>query len=678
MVARRGDILVVDDESESLRLLTNILTAEGYDVRPADTGELALASVSAKPPELILLDIRMPGQDGFEICHRLKARPETRDIPLMFISSAHEVEERVEGLRLGAVDFVSKPFRSEELLARVRTHLEVGRLRTRLATLVAERTAELLTANQQLRRDLGEIRRAEQALRESEERFRDLADTAPVIIWSANSKNQLTFCNRQGLTFTGRTIEQLSGTGWTQCAHPDDLRRLLAQSGTVLVDQRTFQFEARFRRADGEYRWLMNTGIPRFVAGVHVGYIGTLIDITDHRLNQEQVLARQKLESLGVLSAGIAHDFNNMLGSIFAEADLAFAGLPTDSPAREHLDRICGVTIRGSEILNLMMDYAGGKGEAAAFEPVDLSALIGEMFEFLKVSLSKKAVFKTSLSKDLPAVRANSSQIRRVVMNLITNASEALEDKEGSISAITSLVHLNRDSRSIGGVSLPEADYVLLEVSDTGCGMTDSAIAKVFDPFYTTKSLGRGLGLSAVQGILRQHGGAIGVVSALGKGSTFQLFLPCEAGQLAKTRSMLSTADRQFAPANRISDAAHRTILLVEDEDTLRLAVSMSLEKSGFSVIAAGDGHDALDLFYQHTADIDAILLDLTLPGLSSAELFREVRRARPDVRILLTSAYDRGRILAGSEFAEDALCSFIRKPYRISELLRMLQEHLV
>jgi PAS domain S-box-containing protein len=497
-------ILVVDDESESRTLLTEILAAEGFDARAADGGELALASLPLNQPELILLDIRMPGIDGFEVCRRLKAREDTRDIPVIILSASGESADRVEGLRLGAVDFVTKPFQREELLARVRTHLELRRLRLRLEHRVAERTAEL---------------------RESEERFRTMADAAPVMIWISGADGRGAFFNHGWLEFTGRTIDQESGVGWVDGIHPDDRERWSATCASSFDARRSFDSEFRLRRADGEYRWVLNRGVPRFSPdGLFAGYIGSCIDITDLKQHHDRLLASQKLESLGVMAAGVAHDFGNLLGAIYGETDLALSDLAPGAPGRENVEKIAELANRATEIVRMLMTSAGGRGRDE-FGLVDLSSEVEQMLRLLKVSISKRAEVRSSLPKGLPAVRGNVAQIHQVVINLITNASDALGGQPGMISVSTDITHLAPGFEH-ALPNLPEGDYVRLQVADTGCGISPETRSKIFDQFFTTKSVGRGLGLAAVHGIVRSHGGAISVDSAPGKGATFQVLFP--------------------------------------------------------------------------------------------------------------------------------------------------------
>jgi PAS domain S-box-containing protein len=527
----------VDDTPESLTMVAETLAAEGYEVRPADSGKLALNSVSKSRPDLILLDIRMPLMDGFEVCRRLKSTRQNRDIPVIFLSALHETEERVEGLKLGAVDFISKPFRKEELLARIETHLELSRLRRRLEQRVAERTAELSAANELLKVELAERVRAERALRESETRFRSMADHAPVVIWTSDPDTKIDFCNQYGLTLTGRKLEELAGEGWRQVLHPEDLELRYPAYAGVIASHREYCAEYRLRRADGEYRWMLDTATPRFLpGGAFAGYVGIAVDITDMKRNQEQLAAAQRLESLGVLVAGVAHNFNNMFAALMVEADLALSDLPHDSPARGSIERINGIVTRASEVVALLMAYAQPGAGGLFTMPVHIGYVVEEVARLFRATLPKRVSLTVALAPNVPAIRADISQVRQVVMNLLSNAWESLPDKQGAIAVTTSSVRIGQEVAAGNGASLLPGDYVRLEVADSGCGMTEEVLTRIFEPFYSTKFLGRGLGLAAVQGIVRSLGGVIDVRSAVGKGSTFDVLFPSiERDQPAET-----------------------------------------------------------------------------------------------------------------------------------------------
>jgi nitrogen-specific signal transduction histidine kinase/CheY-like chemotaxis protein len=395
--------------------------------------------------------------------------------------------------------------------------------------------------------------------------------------------------------------------------------------------------------------------------------VGSVHDITERKRTQEEAMARQKLESLGVLANGIAHDFNNLLGSIMAEAELLEADLVAGLSQDGAIAGIKTVVIHGAEIVRELMIYAG-QDQEGLFGPVDLSRLTAEMLELLKVSISKHARLKINLEKDLPAVLGSAPQIRQVLMNLIINASEAIGDKEGVIQVTMSRGTGGQGLVSSNASNVRAGDYVRLEVSDSGCGLTEETKAKIFDPFFTTKFAGRGLGLAVVQGIVRAHGGAVGVESAPGLGATFQVLLPCTS----EAQNAVTSSGMERSQALTRTGA---TVLVVEDEEVLRRAISKALRIKGFSVMEAQDGSVAMNLVRTRGEEIDVILLDVTLPGASSREVFEEAKRIRANLKIVLTSAYDRKTV--DVKFPGLQTTQFIRKPFQLDDLASTLRDAL-
>jgi two-component system cell cycle sensor histidine kinase/response regulator CckA len=490
-----------------------------------------------------------------------------------------------------------------------------------------------------------------------------------VMIVASGPNGSSTFFNRTWLDFTGRTMEQELGSGWTDNVHPQDRDRTTADYSRSLGERANCKIQYRLRRADGEYRHVMCSGVPRFGPdNVFAGYIASCVDVTEIRSAQEEAHERHNLESLGVLAGGIAHDFNNLLGGTLANSELAQLRVAEGASPDDELRRICALAIRGSEIVRELMIFAGM--ETGTLESLEVSLLVSEMLELLKVSISKHAVLKTSLGHGLPGVHANPAQIRQVVMNLVTNASDAIGDRDGVIEVRTEHVTIGLGANGLEGKNLPEGEYLRLEVSDTGCGMTPETQRKIFDPFFTTKLAGRGMGLAVVQRIVRQIGGAVQVVSSVGHGTSVQIVLPCTA-ETARADDG-SHAVRTSSPDPQPVGAA---ILIVEDEPTLLTAMSKMLRGTGFSVIQAGDGSLAVELIREDTNRIDAMLLDVSLPGVSSREVFEEAARLRPELVVILTSAYSKEKVLAS--FSGLTVEYFIRKPFRIGDLMSLLRQTL-
>jgi PAS domain S-box-containing protein len=516
---------------------------------------------------------------------------------------------------------------------------------------------------------LRERKRTEAGLRQSEARFRSLADSAPVMIVASSPDGRASFFNRTWLDFTGRTIEQELGYGWLDNVHVNDQGQTRLQYEQSLASRGNCRIEYRLRRSDGEYRHVICNGVPRFEPdGTFGGYIASCVDLTEIRNAQEEARERQNLESLGVLSGGIAHDFNNLLGGTLALAELAETKLAEGGPASDELRKIREIATRGSEIVRQLMIYAGK--ESAALEPVDITSLVGEMLELLKVAVSKHAVLKTSLAQSLPPIRADAVQIRQLVMNLVTNASEAIGDRDGVIRVATDRLARGAGSNQLEAAkNLPEGEYVCLEVSDNGCGMTPETQRKAFDPFFTTKFAGRGMGLAVVQRIVRRLGGAIHVVSSPEDGSTVQILLPC-VRDTARVNGGYGTVERQERQPQTLGNIS---ILVVEDEPALLLALSKLLQRRGCLVIQASDGSSALELIRMFAGHLDAMLLDITLPGASAREVLEEAERLRPDLISILTSAYNYESICGN--FAGLKAEHFIRKPFRFDELVNLMQK---
>jgi len=410
----------------------------------------------------------------------------------------------------------------------------------------------------------------------------------------------------------------------------------------------------------------LTTGRIRDPKGHLVGLRWLLRDSTERvrtevarRQWEAQLQHTQRLESLGVLAGGIAHDFNNLLTGVLGSAELALLRMPQDAPARPEVEQIVMAAHRAADLTGQMLAYSG-RGTFRV-QPVLLSALIREMEPLLRASLRKTCALEFHLGESLPAVEADATQLRQVLLNLVLNAGEAIGDAAGVITVRLAVRECDR-AYLAGGVldtKIPEGPYVALEVTDTGCGMSGETQARMFEPFFTTKFTGRGLGLAAVLGIVRGHHGTIRVTSEPGRGTQIEVLFP------PTTRPVIAPPPPAPVPPAWRGEG---TILVVDDEAHIRAGAAQALEHAGFTVLTAADGREAVAVFRQHAEAVRAVLLDLTMPNMDGAATARELRQIRPDVRVVLTSGYTAEE--ATRQFTDRDLVGFLQKPYGLKDLI--------
>jgi signal transduction histidine kinase/CheY-like chemotaxis protein len=394
------------------------------------------------------------------------------------------------------------------------------------------------------------------------------------------------------------------------------------------------------------------------------GHVIVFRDVTEKLKLERQLHHAQKMESLGALAGGIAHDFNNLLTVVLGRTELALNELSSMSPARENLTEIETAARRAADLSLQMLAYAG----KAVFtvERVRMRELVEGMAHLLKTSISKKAILTLNLERGLPPIEADPSQVRQIVLNLIINASEAIGDRSGMITVSVAATRCDEEhlqNTDLYGDLSPGRLYVQLEVTDTGCGIDEKTRSRIFDPFFSTKFTGRGLGLAAVLGIVRSHKGALKVHSEPGKGTTFKVLFPAleDAGEGARTSVSSPLADWR----------GKGTILLVDDEESLLALGSRMLEHLDFTVLTAADGQQAVNLYRERGNEIDLVLMDLTMPHMDGAEAFDELRQMNPEVRVVLASGCSHEDMT--SRFQGKRLDGVLQKPYTLATLREAL-----
>jgi two-component system cell cycle sensor histidine kinase/response regulator CckA len=521
-------------------------------------------------------------------------------------------------------------------------------------------------------RDITERARAQATLARERAEAVMIFNSVPALIWYKDTHNRILRANRAAAESIGKRPEEIEGR-LTEELYPEEAAAYYRDDLEVIRSRKPkFGIAEALTAADGRKHWVITNKVPQFdERGEVIGLVVVAQDVTtlkeaeEMRLTLERKMQEtQRLESLGVLAGGIAHDFNNLLTGIIGNASLARMELPADSRTHRLFDQIEKASTRAADLCREMLAYAG-KGRFLV-ERVDLSAVVTETTHLLQSSIHKNTTLKFHLATDLPPVLADATQIRQIIMNLVLNASESMGGRAGEVAVVTGHVHADREflDDAVMAPDLPVGDYAFLEVTDKGSGMSPATVARVFDPFFTTKFTGRGLGLAAVLGIVRGHCGALKVRSKVDSGTTFQILLPCVSKQ-----GVVAPLSAERSGPWRGSG----TVLLVDDEDTVREAGKLMLESFGFKVITAENGREALQRYQENADRIVTVLLDLTMPQMDGEQTFRELRCLQPDVRVALMSGYNEQD--ATQHFIGRDLAGFIQKPFDMDSLRRTLQD---
>lgn len=517
-------------------------------------------------------------------------------------------------------------------------------------------------------------------LYESEERFRSLVENINDIVFTLSPEGCFRYVSPNWREAFGYELSETLGHSFAPFVHPDDLTGCQTALQQVMATGLS-QGEVEYRviRKDGTTVWYAaSASLARNAASNELEFLGVGRDISERKQAEEekqifeqQFLQAQKLESLGIMAGGIAHDFNNLLQSMLGNMELAFYGLDADSLLREHLSNALIAGRRAAELTNLMLTYAG-KG-AMYKKSLNMNAIVRENISILKSVVTTAIAIELAFSEELPEIYADGAQIQQVIMNLITNAAESIEKPSGIIRLATGVLECSHADLAASLVSeIPEPGrYISLEISDNGCGMSKETLSRLFDPFFTTKFAGRGLGMSAVLGIVKSHGGALFVESEPGSGTTFRVLFPVMERAYSVDNAEITGAVPDQSGIKE--EQTYGVVLVVDDEKSVLRTCANMIGFCGFEAITATNGTEAINIFRENIGSIDVVLMDLTMPGMDGLTAMRAIREIKPDVKVLLATGFNE------EELSKRILCDppsgFIRKPYSMAIIKSELQK---
>ena len=526
--------------------------------------------------------------------------------------------------------------------------------------------------------------RAMEALTKSEEKYRIAALTASDLIseWSPDTDEVVWLGDIDAVIGSAPQTRPTTMGAWISLIHPDDRERMAAtyRSQGDCATASTVNYRIKHLAHGWRHFSERTTTIKAKNGGSKV--LRACNDITREKNAEEERIKfelrmqhAQKLESLGIIAGGIAHDFNNILMAVLGHADIAQEEIGENPVAKKSIGNIITAGKRATELAQQLLVYSG-KGEVK-IHAIDINQLVSEMMNLIQVSISKKVHTSFRPGTHTPPVRGNQSQLRQVILNLLTNASQAIGNTSGKVFLTTGKIFCTHNDLSAysmptrPGVDLPlpETTYTFIDIEDTGCGMDETTKEKLFDPFYTTKKTGTGLGMAAVLGILRQHRGTMTIESAPGKGTRIRVLLPSAAPALKTHKKPALESKPMPMPHNG------GLILIADDEDPVRKISQRMVEKLGFSVITACDGNEAVAIYEDRQHEIQGVILDMTMPGLNGREALDRIQRINPSVKAIIASGYGSSPSESADGEHPPSRCGYLQKPYQIAELRQVLQK---
>ena len=670
-------ILVIDDGEDSLAALNSAVAHAfpGACFFSATNGPKGIELALAEDPDIILLDIVMPEMYGFEICRRLKADARLNHIPIVFLTALKPDKEIcAKAFETGAEAFILKPLELWELTVQLRAMLKIKAANIlqrdehmQLGVMVAQRTRELAD-------ELAARERALESLKKSEELFRTIFTEAPMGIALIDSlTGNIYEVNRMFAVIVGRTMQQMLDIDWMSITHPEDVQKDLDNMALLNAGKQDgFQMEKRYLKPDGTVVWVDMTiaplkvgdkSNPRHLCLVEDKTAGKAAELEKSKL-EEQLRQSQKMETAGRLAGGIAHDFNNILAAILAYSEFLLKDLDKTDPRRTDAEEINKAGLRAAALTRQLLAFS--RKQILQPKVLDINLIILGVQSMLKRLIGENIKLAAVTCTTPALVKADPGYLEQVLLNLCVNSRDAMP-KGGKITIESSLVLMDKPCIHCNGTIEP-GNYVMLSVSDTGCGMSAETQSHIFEPFFTTKprDKGTGLGLSTVHGIVKQSGGHILVYSEAGNGAVFKVYLSQIIGE-AEIDEHPAAIEKTYTGSG--------TILVVDDDISVRTPVRRVLEQNGFAVLEAASAEEALAICKRHKNHIHFLLTDMMLPKMDGLELAGRLKSVRPEIKVIFMSGYTDCAVV--EEGLLDSEKNFIQKPFTFDMLIRKTREAL-